>query len=82
MFVRRYRTLTLAVALVTAVATVPAAETTNVTSPKQFFGFNIGDDYQLANYTQLVRVLAQARKRIEPDEGRRDRQDRPKAGRS
>ena len=54
MFVRRYRTLTLAVALVTAVATVPAAETTDVTSPKQFFGFNIGDDYQLANYTQLA----------------------------
>ena len=53
MFVRRYRTLTLAVALVTALATVPAAETT-VTSPKQFFGFSIGDDYQLANYTQLA----------------------------
>ena len=53
MFARRYRTLTLAVALVTALATVPAAETT-VTSPKQFFGFSIGDDYQLANYTQLA----------------------------
>jgi hypothetical protein len=53
MFVRRYRTLTLAVAVVMAVATVPAAETPNVTSPKQFFGFTIGDDYQLANYTQL-----------------------------
>ena len=53
MFGRRYRTLTLAVALVTALATVPAAETT-VTSPKQYFGFSIGDDYQLANYTQLV----------------------------
>ena len=53
MLVRRYRTLALAVALVTALATVPAAETT-VTSPKQFFGFSIGDDYQLANYTQLA----------------------------
>ena len=53
MFVQRYRTLTLAVALVTALATVPAAETT-VTTPKQYFGFNIGDDYQLANYTQFV----------------------------
>jgi hypothetical protein len=25
-----------------------------VTTPKEFFGFNIGDDYQLANYTELV----------------------------
>jgi hypothetical protein len=33
-------------------ATAAAAQT--VTSPKQQFGFNIGDDYQLANYTQLV----------------------------
>src|SRR5205085_1561695 len=24
-----------------------------LTSPKEHFGFNIGDDYQLANYTQL-----------------------------
>ena len=23
-------------------------------TPKEQFGFNIGDDYQLANYTQLV----------------------------
>jgi Zinc carboxypeptidase len=53
MLVRRYRTPTLAVALLTALATMPAAETT-VTSPKQFFGFSIGDDYQLANYTQLT----------------------------
>ena len=30
----------------------PAAQT--VTTPKQLFGFNIGDDYQLANYTQFV----------------------------
>ena len=30
----------------------PAAQT--ITSPKQHFGFNIGDDYQLATYTQFV----------------------------
>src|SRR6478672_6123666 len=54
MSVRRYRSWTLAVVLLTAVATVPAAETINVTTPKQFFGFAIGDDYQLANYTQLA----------------------------
>ena len=54
MLVRRHRTLALAVAIVAAVATVPAAETPNVSSPKQFFGFTIGDDYKLANYTQLT----------------------------
>jgi hypothetical protein len=54
MLVRRNRTLALAVAIVAALATVPAAETPNVTSPKQFFGFSIGDDYRLANYTQLA----------------------------
>ena len=30
----------------------PPAQT--VTTPKQHFGFNIGDDYQLATYTQFV----------------------------
>jgi hypothetical protein len=34
------------------VAISAAAQT--VTSPKQFFGFNIGDDYQLATYTQFI----------------------------
>ena len=33
-------------------AAAGAAQT--VTPPKQHFGFNIGDDYQLANYTQFV----------------------------
>jgi hypothetical protein len=28
-----------------------------VTSPKQFFGFNIGDDYRLANYKQFTAYL-------------------------
>ena len=34
----------------------PAAQTKApaVTSPKQFFGFNIGDDYQLATYDQFI----------------------------
>ena len=30
---------------------------TRVTTPKQQFGFNIGDDYMLANYTQYVDYL-------------------------
>ena len=33
---------------------VPAQAQTQVTTPKEQFGFNIGDDYQLANYTQLT----------------------------
>src|SRR6476661_696121 len=38
-------------------ATTPAqtkAAPSRVTSPKQAFGFNIGDDYQLANFKQLT----------------------------
>jgi hypothetical protein len=31
-----------------------AAGAQTLTSPKQQFGFDIGDDYQLATYTQLV----------------------------
>ncbi len=30
-----------------------AAQTANITTPKEQFGFNLGDDYQLTNYTQL-----------------------------
>ncbi len=37
--------------LVCAVAVITASAQ-NLTSPKTHFGFNIGDDYQLANYTQ------------------------------
>jgi hypothetical protein len=31
-----------------------AAAQTKITSPQEQFGFNLGDDYQLANYKQLV----------------------------
>ena len=56
MLVRRFRALTLVAALFTLSASVPAAQTKApaVTTPKEFFGFNIGDDYQLANYTQFI----------------------------
>ena len=56
MLARRARALTLVAAMLTAAATVPAAQTKApvITSPKQFFGFNIGDDYQLATYDQFV----------------------------
>src|SRR5215468_9653461 len=30
---------------------------TKITTPKEQFGFNIGDDYVLANYTQYVDYL-------------------------
>ncbi|MBI4502625.1 MAG: peptidase, partial [Gemmatimonadetes bacterium] len=31
----------------------PLSAQTRVTTPKEFLGFNFGDDYQLANYTQM-----------------------------
>ena len=31
-----------------------------ITTPKEHFGFTIGDDYVLANYTQLDQLLAEA----------------------
>ncbi|HEY9427954.1 MAG TPA: M14 metallopeptidase family protein [Gemmatimonadaceae bacterium] len=37
-----------------APAAAPARPAPKITSPKQEFGFDIGDDYRLADYTQLV----------------------------
>ena len=34
--------------------TAAAASAQTITTPKQHFGFDIGDDYQLATYTQFV----------------------------
>ncbi len=59
MYRRSPRSTFVAFALAMAVAASAAAQA--LTSPKQFFGFNIGDDYQLVNYTQFVQVLAEAR---------------------
>jgi hypothetical protein len=36
----------------------PAGTPSAITSPKQHFGFNIGDDYCLANYQQLATYWA------------------------
>jgi len=36
---------------------LPLLGQTRITSPKEQFGFNIGDDYQLVNYTQYVEYL-------------------------
>jgi hypothetical protein len=51
MYKRTIRHLSLAVAAVLVAASALAQ---TLTSPKQHFGFNIGDDYQLATYTQFV----------------------------
>ncbi|HCQ01048.1 MAG TPA: peptidase M14, partial [Candidatus Latescibacteria bacterium] len=43
------------------------AQNTSVPHPKEVFGFTPGDDYKLANYTQIVsylRQLAQASDRV------------------
>src|SRR5262245_18739948 len=51
----RRRTPTLLIStlvVLVAIGSSPAAQ--GITSPKQQFGFNIGDDYQLANYDQFV----------------------------
>ncbi len=44
-----------------SVATAPAAtaRATRITSPRQAFGFDVGADYQLVNYTQWERYLKQ-----------------------
>src|SRR6187397_1589393 len=57
MLVHRFRALTLVAALFTMAASVPAAAQTKptvVTTPKQHFGFAIGDDYNLATYDQFT----------------------------
>jgi Zinc carboxypeptidase len=49
------RTLVLRAVVLTALAGAARldAQATKLTSPKEHFGFNIGDDYRVANYTQL-----------------------------
>src|SRR5512138_2333789 len=49
---RATRSAFISFVLVAAFAAAASAQT--ITSPKQHFGFNIGDDYQLATYTQFV----------------------------
>ncbi|HVW85284.1 MAG TPA: M14 metallopeptidase family protein, partial [Bryobacteraceae bacterium] len=46
----RTRTFTL---LAIAASSLPAQKISRITTPKEALGFNIGDDYQVANYTQL-----------------------------
>src|SRR3954465_12689336 len=62
MLARKYRAVAVGLTLVAAIATAPAAQAPNITSPKQFFGFAIGDDYQLATYTQFTGYWPKPRK--------------------
>jgi len=48
------RTTRYAAVLTAALLMAVSAAAQTVTPPKQHFGFNIGDDYQLATYTQFV----------------------------
>lgn len=40
--------------LLAAICFLPARTEAKITSPREQFGFNIGDDYQLVNYRQLL----------------------------
>ena len=59
-------TMALRVAALVALPTAAPATPTQVTSPKQALGFEIGDDYHLATYTQLeaywARLARQSRR--------------------
>src|SRR5262245_2105458 len=54
MLSRTARRAAFAAVVAAAIAVAPSAQAPKVTSPKAFFGFDIGDDYQLATYTQLT----------------------------
>jgi Zinc carboxypeptidase len=48
------RRIHLASILISVLFTATAIAQSKITNPKEQLGFNFGDDYQLANYTQLV----------------------------
>src|SRR5262245_11176068 len=48
------RTAPVLLAIVAMVGTLQARQAATITTPKEAFGFNFGDDYQLVNYTRLV----------------------------
>ncbi len=50
---RSFAGWSVAIGLGLALQALPALAQGRITSPKQQFGFNIGDDYKLANYTQF-----------------------------
>src|SRR6476660_9370922 len=52
MLKRTPRSLILSAAILLTLTASSAGQ--GITTPKQFFGFNIGDDYQLATYDQFI----------------------------
>src|SRR5262249_26323567 len=48
-----FRSLPLWLCLLFVPAIVVAQSSPKITTPKEFLGFNIGDDYMMASYTQL-----------------------------
>src|SRR5437867_10234265 len=57
-----------------------AAAQSRITTPKEEFGFNFGDDYQLANYKQIANYwhkLARESKRIAVQEIGKTAEGRP-----
>jgi hypothetical protein len=42
------------ITLIVSAAAISLPAQTRITTPKEYLGFNVGDDYQLANYTQLA----------------------------
>ncbi|MDB4893190.1 MAG: peptidase carboxypeptidase, partial [Gemmatimonadetes bacterium] len=77
----RHRHLPAAIVFATAIALLPStASAQKVTSPKEQFGFNIGDDYKLANYTQFetyFRKLAKESNRMKLVEIGKSAEGRP-----
>ncbi|HEV8145167.1 MAG TPA: M14 metallopeptidase family protein, partial [Bryobacteraceae bacterium] len=67
--------------LLIAAALAPAQTARKITTPKEELGFNIGDDYQLANYTQLTaywkKLAQQAPDRMKLVEIGRTAENRP-----
>jgi hypothetical protein len=54
MFRTTHQRLRMIAGVLAFVAVVPASAQQKITTPKEFFGHNIGDDYWLPNYTQFV----------------------------
>ena len=60
-----------------AVVTPQAQKSTapKITTPKEQFGWDIGDDYRLVNYTQYVEYLKKLDQAVRAHDRARDRQD-------
>ena len=54
MTTRQLRTRALVLSVALSAYSLSAQPAPKVTSPKEALGFNVGDDYQVANYAQLT----------------------------